>query len=107
MQGFNVMSQMIVVLLFVCLVDLFGQDVKLSQSKTVWGFLQNLVVAALLQIMNLSDKLAIHEHSLSIVYCCLFLLPLCVYITKMIPLRYPVYSPDTLRQLEVYGYMIA
>jgi hypothetical protein len=93
--------------LLICIVDLFAQDVKPPESKTLWAFFQTLLVKAVLQTANLSNKLGMHEHSLTILYCCLFILTLCAYLTKQIPLRYAVFSPEKMKQLDVYGYMIA
>ena len=80
---------------------------RANKHETFIAFLFSLFLKIFVVIDLISDKLLIHEFNYAVFFMSILIMPALLYLIKMIPQRYTVYSGDTISKLDLYEYQLS
>ena len=74
------------------------------QNESFFAFIFSLLLKLLQLVDIISEKLLVHEFNYAVFFMSIVLMPTWLYAIKTIPLRYTVYSKDTIFKLDSYEF---
>ena len=74
------------------------------QNESFFAFIFSLLLKLLQLVDIISEKLLVHEFNYAVFFMSIVLMPAWLYAIKTIPLRYTVYSKDTIFKLDSYEF---